>query len=289
MTRATRPMPKKDRARGPRHRRERAHVPDRAAVRPVRQRQDHHGHEDRRGLRRMGIGSQSLAMDDYFRTVNPRTAPRTPEGDIDFGVPRVPGHGPARRAPPTRSPRREIHLPRYNFVTRVSGPIGRPMRLGKDEVAVCEGIHASMTTSPPTARTRSGCISARAPSSWTATGARCSRAHGCACCFASCATATPAPRRRDAGHGPTSAAGEAVHLPVQGRANLMFDSSFPCEVSILKNYAAPCSRPCPRARSAMRRSAASCRRSSASETIDPPPARAESMLREFIGGGVYSY
>jgi len=30
-------------------------------------------------LRGMGIGSQSLAMDDYFRTVNPRTAPRTPQ------------------------------------------------------------------------------------------------------------------------------------------------------------------------------------------------------------------
>lgn len=38
-------------------------------------------------LRGMGIGSQSLAMDDYFRTVNPRTAPRTPEGDIDFESP----------------------------------------------------------------------------------------------------------------------------------------------------------------------------------------------------------
>ena len=38
-------------------------------------------------LRGMGISSQSLAMDDYFRTVNPRTAPRTPEGDIDFESP----------------------------------------------------------------------------------------------------------------------------------------------------------------------------------------------------------
>ena len=38
-------------------------------------------------LRKMGIGSQSLAMDDYFRTVNPRTAPRTPEGDIDLESP----------------------------------------------------------------------------------------------------------------------------------------------------------------------------------------------------------
>ena len=50
-------------------------------------------------LRGMGIGSQSLAMDDYFRTVNPRTAPRTPEGDIDF-------ESPARQAPQRARPRR---------------------------------------------------------------------------------------------------------------------------------------------------------------------------------------
>ena len=33
-------------------------------------------------LCKLGVGSQSLAMDDYFRTVDLRTAPRTPEGDL---------------------------------------------------------------------------------------------------------------------------------------------------------------------------------------------------------------
>ena len=79
-------------------------------------------------LRGMGIGSQSLAMDDYFRTVNPRTAPRTPAGRHRLRVPACPGHGPARQAPQRARPRRGDHLPRYNFVTRVqSGPIGRPI------------------------------------------------------------------------------------------------------------------------------------------------------------------
>ena len=94
-------------------------------------------------LRKMGIGSQSLAMDDYFRTVNPRTAPRTPEGDIDLESPACLDMDLLGTHLNALARGEEIHLPRYNFVTRVqSGPIGRPMRLGKDEVAVCEGIHA---------------------------------------------------------------------------------------------------------------------------------------------------
>ena len=94
-------------------------------------------------LRGMGISSQSLAMDDYFRTVNPRTAPRTPEGDIDFESPACLDMDLLGKHLNALARGEEIHLPRYNFVTRVqSGPIGRPMRLGKDEVVVCEGIHA---------------------------------------------------------------------------------------------------------------------------------------------------
>ena len=94
-------------------------------------------------LRKMGVGSQSLAMDDYFRPVTPRTAPRTPEGDIDLESPACLDMDLLGKHLNALARGEEIHLPRYNFVTRVqSGPIGRPMRLGKDEVVVCEGIHA---------------------------------------------------------------------------------------------------------------------------------------------------
>lgn len=160
-------------------------------------------------LRKMGIGSQSLAMDDYFRTVNPRTAPRTPEGDIDLESPACLDMDLLGEHLNALARGEEIHLPRYNFVTRVqSGPIGRPMRLGKDEVAVCEGIHALnddiAAYCPDAFRLY---ISARSVVV-DSTGARCSRAHGCACCAASCATATsaapPPPRRWTC--GPTSAA-----------------------------------------------------------------------------------
>ena len=34
-------------------------------------------------LRRRGVESRAVAMDNYFKTMNPKTAPRTPERDID--------------------------------------------------------------------------------------------------------------------------------------------------------------------------------------------------------------
>ena len=38
-------------------------------------------------LRRRGVNSHAVAMDNYFVTLNPATAPRTPEGDIDYESP----------------------------------------------------------------------------------------------------------------------------------------------------------------------------------------------------------
>ena len=38
-------------------------------------------------LRRRGVNSHAVAMDNYFVTMNPRTAPRTPEGAIDYESP----------------------------------------------------------------------------------------------------------------------------------------------------------------------------------------------------------
>lgn len=38
-------------------------------------------------LQRRGVNTHAVAMDNYFHTINPRTAPRTPEGDIDFESP----------------------------------------------------------------------------------------------------------------------------------------------------------------------------------------------------------
>ena len=38
-------------------------------------------------LLRRGVNSRAVAMDNYFVTMNPRTAPRTPEGAVDYESP----------------------------------------------------------------------------------------------------------------------------------------------------------------------------------------------------------
>ena len=38
-------------------------------------------------LQSRGVGSHSISMDNYFKTLDPATAPRTPEGDIDLESP----------------------------------------------------------------------------------------------------------------------------------------------------------------------------------------------------------
>ena len=244
-------------------------------------------------LRKMGIGSQSLAMDDYFRTVNP--APRRAR----------------RRATSTSSPPRawtwdllgehlnalargeEIHLPRYNFVTRVqSGPIGRPMRLGKDEVAVCEGIHAlndDIAAYCPDAfrlyiSARSIVVDSDGREVFKGTWMRLLRRLVRDSNF----RGTPAAATLDMWANVRR--GEKRFIsPFKERANLMFDSSFPCEVSILKNYAAPLLAAVPEGAERYAEIRSILPALERFETIDPALLAPESMLREFIGGGVYSY
>ena len=38
-------------------------------------------------LNKMGVGTHSVAMDDYFKTIDPKTVPRTPDGDMDLESP----------------------------------------------------------------------------------------------------------------------------------------------------------------------------------------------------------
>ena len=221
-------------------------------------------------LRKMGIGSQSLAMDDYFRTVNPRTAPRTPEGDIDLESPACLDMDLLGEHLNALARGEEIHLPRYNFVTRVqSGPIGRPMRLGKDEVVVCGGIHALNDDGNEVFK-----------GTWMRLLRRLVRDSNF--------RGTPAAATLDMWANVRR--GEKRFIsPFKERANLMFDSSFPCEVSIMKNFAEPLLAAVPEGAERYAEIRSILPALERFETIDPALLAPESMLREFIGGGVYSY
>ena len=244
-------------------------------------------------LCKLGVGSQSLAMDDYFRTVDLRTAPRTPEGDLDLESPACLDMDLLGKHLNALARGEEIHLPRYNFVTRVqSGPIGRPMRLAKDEVVVCEGIHAlndEIAAYCPDAfrlyiSARSVVVDDDGNEVFKGTWMRLLRRLVRDSNF----RGTPAAATLDMWANVRR--GEKRFIsPFKERANLMFDSSFPCEVSIMKNFAEPLLEAVPEGAERYAEIRSILPSLERFETIDPALLAPESMLREFIGGGVYSY
>lgn len=94
-------------------------------------------------LKKRGVMSYSIAMDNYYLTVSPETTPRTEAGDYDFESPQCLDMT-LMNAHFTRLSRGgEIEVPRFDFTTR--GRAAAPavtLSLGKDEVAIFEGIHA---------------------------------------------------------------------------------------------------------------------------------------------------
>ena len=77
--------------------------------------------------------------------------------------------------------------------------------------------------------------------------------------------------------------------PYKERADLKFDSSFPCEVSVMKYYAAELLESVPEGAERYDEIRSIVPALERFESVDPGLLAPESMLREFIGGGVYHY
>ena len=94
-------------------------------------------------LRRRGVNSHAVAMDNYFVTLNRRTAPRTPDGDIDLESPLCLDMELLDQHFTALSRGEEILIPRYEFARQMrNDSLGTPLKLGKNEIAIFEGIHA---------------------------------------------------------------------------------------------------------------------------------------------------
>ena len=94
-------------------------------------------------LKEMGIETHTISMDNYFNTIDPETAPRTREGAIDYESPFCLDVDLLNRHFAMLDQGRTIHVPKYEFARQMRSDIlSQPLRLGKDEIAVFEGIHA---------------------------------------------------------------------------------------------------------------------------------------------------
>ena len=94
-------------------------------------------------LEKKGIGTHYVAMDDYFKTVSPETTPRTPEGDYDLESPLCLDMELLNEHFTQLSQGKRIFVPKYEFSRRmrIQEP-SKSIKLKKDEMVVFEGIHA---------------------------------------------------------------------------------------------------------------------------------------------------
>ena len=94
-------------------------------------------------LEEMGIETHTVSMDNYFYTLDPDTAPRNREGAIDYESPFFLDINLLNQHFAMLDRGELIYVPKYEFARQMRSDIfARPMRLGKDELAIFEGIHA---------------------------------------------------------------------------------------------------------------------------------------------------
>lgn len=243
-------------------------------------------------LQRRGVNTHAVAMDNYFKTMNRKTAPRTPDGDIDYESPLCLDMELLSQHFTALSKGEEIIIPKFEFARQMrNDSLGIPLRLGKNEIAIFEGIHALNDD-----------IAGRHPEATKLyISARSNINDGATLRFKGTWMRLTRRAVRDYNFRGTDVEetlemwvnvrrGEKLYIsPFKNRADIVFDSSLPYEVSVMKNYALPLLQAVP---------AENARRTELLElidafqhfeAIDPELVPKASLLREFIGGGSYHY
>lgn len=243
-------------------------------------------------LRRRGVNSHAVAMDNYFRTINRRTAPRTPEGEIDYESPLCLDMELLDEHFCALSRGEEILVPKYEFARQMrNDSLAVPLRLGKNEIAIFEGIHALNDD-----------IAGRHPEATKLyISARSNVNDGAQLRFKG--TWMRLTRRavrdfnfRGAGIEDTLEMwhnvrrGEKLYIsPFKNKADIVFDSSLPYEVSVMRNYALPMLQAVPEENARRGELLELIDAFGWFQPIDPELVARDSLLREFIGGGSYQY
>ena len=243
-------------------------------------------------LQRRGVGSRAVAMDNYFKTMNRRTAPRTPEGDIDYESPLCMDMDLLSEHFTALSRGDWVLVPKFEFARQMrNDSLGTPLKLEKNEIAIFEGIHALNDD-----------IAGRHPEATKLyISARSNVNEGSSLRFKGTWMRLIRRAVRDYNFRGTEVAdtlemwanvrrGEKLYIsPFKHRADIIFDSSLPYEVSVMKNYAVPILQSVPEDNERHDELLQLIDAFSHFEPIDPALVPKDSLLREFIGGGSYKY
>lgn len=243
-------------------------------------------------LQRRGVNSHAVAMDNYFVTLNPRTAPRTPEGSIDYESPLCMDMELLDQHFTALSRGEEIIIPKFEFARQMrNDSLGVPLRLEKNEIAIFEGIHAlnddiagrhpEATKLYISARSNvnEGAV-LRFKGTWMRLTRRAVRDYNFRGAEVAQTLEMWANVRR----------GEKLYIsPFKHKADIVFDSSLPYEVSVMKHYAVPILKGVPEDNERHDEMLELVKSFENFEGIDPELVARDSLLREFIGGGSYQY
>ncbi len=243
-------------------------------------------------LRRRGVNSHAVAMDNYFKTIDRRTAPRTPDGELDYESPLCLDMDLLDAHFTALSAGEEILIPKFEFARQMrNDAAGIPLRLGKNEIAIFEGIHALNDD-----------IAGRHPEATKLyISARSNVNEGAVLRFKGTWMRLTRRAVRDYQFRGTDVAqtldmwanvrrGEKLYIsPFKNRADIMFDSSLPYEVSVMRNFAAPILKSVPEGNERYEEMMELVAAFDHFEPIDPALVAGDALLREFIGGGTYKY
>ncbi len=242
-------------------------------------------------LRRRGVGSHTISMDNYFKTLDRRTAPRTEEGGIDYESPSLLDMDLLDEHFTALTRGEEVLIPKFAFARQMRDTAVTPLRLGKDEVAIFEGIHA-LNDDIAGRHPEAACmyISARSDiydgetlrfkGTWMRLTRRAVRDYKFRGTGVEATLAMWANVRR----------GEKLYIsPFKGRADIIIDSSLPYEVPVMKHYAKPLLEAVPAENERHKELLELTGSFQWFEEIDPALVAPDSLIREFIGGGSYHY
>ena len=94
-------------------------------------------------LEKKGVHTHYVALDDYFMTVSPEYTPRTKNGDYDLESPLCLDMELLNRHFTKLSEGEQILIPKYDFSKQARAVTpSKSLQLGKDEAVIFEGIHA---------------------------------------------------------------------------------------------------------------------------------------------------
>ena len=237
-------------------------------------------------LQRRGVGTHTISMDDYFVRRDPKTAPRTPEGEIDYESPEMMDLQLLSQHFAQLTRGEEILVPHFEFARQMRNDSkAKPLKLGKDEVAIFEGIHAlntKLTAGHPNATrlyisARSNVMDGevlRFKGTWMRLTRRAVRDFNFRGTDIVGTLDMWANVRR----------GEKLYIsPYKHTAHMLFDSSLPYEVSVMACYARPLMAAVPQENQRRHELLELVRAFDWFETIEPGLVPKESLLHEFFG------